>query len=153
MGHEGLKSAFLAKNSCFYMESWNFSTWQLFLHRYNLWYLWQIWALIGAKKISQQCRVVEISCTRCDRAHSSKSRPRKRLRLDSCSNASSATLHSHFLHCNLASCTYFATILPFCPSVPILHQQENETVEEQLAISNWITVCNNIWRKSASAVW
>ena len=23
----------------------NFSTWQIFLHRYNLWYLWQIWGL------------------------------------------------------------------------------------------------------------
>ena len=28
-----------------YMESWNFSTWQFFLHEYNSWYLWQIWAL------------------------------------------------------------------------------------------------------------
>ena len=25
--------------------SQNFSTWQFFLHKYNLWYLWQIWAL------------------------------------------------------------------------------------------------------------
>ena len=25
-----------------YMESWKFSTWKFFLHRYNLWYLWQI---------------------------------------------------------------------------------------------------------------
>ena len=105
------------------------------------------------KKISQQCKVVEISCTRCDRAHSSKSRPRKRPRLDSCSNASSATLHSHFLLWNLASCSYFATILPFCPSFLVLHQHRNERVEEQLAISYWITVCNNILRKSALTIW
>ena len=26
--------------------SQNFSTWQFFLHKYNLWYLWQIWALL-----------------------------------------------------------------------------------------------------------
>ena len=25
-----------------YTESWKFSTWQFFLHMYNLWYLWQI---------------------------------------------------------------------------------------------------------------
>ena len=25
----------------------NFSTWQFFLHEYNSWYLWQIWALIA----------------------------------------------------------------------------------------------------------
>ena len=25
--------------------SQNFSTWQFFLHKYNLWHLWQIWAL------------------------------------------------------------------------------------------------------------
>ena len=24
----------------------NFSTWPIFLHKYNLWYLWQIWALL-----------------------------------------------------------------------------------------------------------
>ena len=29
----------------FCLESWNFSTWQFFLQKYNLWYLWQIWAL------------------------------------------------------------------------------------------------------------
>ena len=82
---------------------------------------------------------MEISCTRCDRAHSSKSRPRKRPRLDSCSNASSATLHSHFWLCNLAYCSYFATFLPFCPSVLVLHQHGNERVDEQLLITNRIT--------------
>ena len=29
-----------------YMESWNFSTWQFFLHEYNSWYSWQILGLI-----------------------------------------------------------------------------------------------------------
>ena len=29
-----------------YMESWNFSTWQFFLHEYNSWYSWKIRALI-----------------------------------------------------------------------------------------------------------
>ena len=27
------------------MESWKFSTWQFFLHIYNMWYMWQIWGL------------------------------------------------------------------------------------------------------------
>ena len=27
--------------------SQNFFTWQFFLHKYNFWYLWQIWALAG----------------------------------------------------------------------------------------------------------
>ena len=31
----------------FFTEIWNFSTWQIFLHGYNLWYLWQIWGLLG----------------------------------------------------------------------------------------------------------
>ena len=31
----------------FFTEIWNFSTWQIFLHKYDLWYLWQIWALIA----------------------------------------------------------------------------------------------------------
>ena len=29
----------------FCIESWNLPTWQFLLHKYNLWYLWQIWAL------------------------------------------------------------------------------------------------------------
>ena len=29
------------------MESWNISSWQIFLHEYNPWYSWQIWALRG----------------------------------------------------------------------------------------------------------
>ena len=29
----------------FFIEIPNFPTWQFFLHKYNLWYLWQIWAL------------------------------------------------------------------------------------------------------------
>ena len=29
----------------FFSEIWNFSTRQIFLHKYNLWYLWQIWAV------------------------------------------------------------------------------------------------------------
>ena len=29
-----------------YMESWNFSTWQLLFHDYNSWYSWQISGLI-----------------------------------------------------------------------------------------------------------
>ena len=28
-----------------YMENWNFSKWQYFLHEYNSWYSWQIWIL------------------------------------------------------------------------------------------------------------
>ena len=32
-----------------YTESWKFSTWQFFLHIYNLWYLWQIWGLNPSK--------------------------------------------------------------------------------------------------------
>ena len=41
------KQKFLKISQNFSKISQNFSTWQFFLHKYNLWYLWQIWALLS----------------------------------------------------------------------------------------------------------
>ena len=38
---------FLQNFPKFFQNLQNFSTWQFFLHEYNSWYLWQIWALIA----------------------------------------------------------------------------------------------------------
>ena len=40
-----------------YMESWNFSTWQFFLHEYNSWYSWQISDLCQGMFIQAHCDV------------------------------------------------------------------------------------------------
>ena len=37
-----------------YKESWNFSTWQFFLHGYKPWCPWQIWALTKTTSIRRQ---------------------------------------------------------------------------------------------------